>query len=550
MASRTLHVLHFNDVYHVDDFQGKSERAVRMLLAMQPHVEELQPLITFGGDLLAPSLMSSLTKGKHMVEALELLGAHVGTLGNHDFDFGIDRVRHLTTEAALFDFEGAPRRGSCEWVTSNISGLDGEAVAGARRYVMKEWQGVRVGVIAVSEDWLADAGLGQQCRRSDKFAAWEDEVACARAWAAHVRREGAELVLCLCHDLLSNTRRLADEVPEVDFFLGGHEHLYAEGDRFVIAGFDFDDFCVLTFEVPPAATGLRPGPPRRRRVRVAADAPGAEALRATRLAGRAAAMRRLVQHYGRELEAALGRPLGCGLSAELDARKFWLRTQESAAGDLFADAVLGALREKGAECCLLIAGQISPGPGRTPAGPLTLGHVVQWFPWEGGTCVLEVAGATLLAALEHGVSRLPRRYGMFPQVSGMRFAVTVDAGAAAGAPGSPGHRVSAVEVQGEPLDAQRMYRVATGEYVADGGDDYGMLAAAPRVVGPEAAPLLHDAVVDHLKAQGPEVAVPGVQGRIRHTRAFRMYCESAEIGATPMDPALEDLMVPAWGGSG
>ena len=58
-------------------------------------------------------------------------------------------------------------------------------------------------------------------------------------------------MLCLCHDLVVNTQRLAAELPEVDCFLGGHEHIYLEAPdrRFVIAGWDFEDFCLALARV-------------------------------------------------------------------------------------------------------------------------------------------------------------------------------------------------------------------------------------------------------------------------------------------------------------
>ena len=45
-------------------------------------------------------------------------------------------------------------------VLSNVDGMDGEPLAGARRWVLREVAGVRVGVLGLVEDWLADAGLG------------------------------------------------------------------------------------------------------------------------------------------------------------------------------------------------------------------------------------------------------------------------------------------------------------------------------------------------------------------------------------------------------
>lgn len=52
-------------------------------------------LVLFSGDCLSPSVLSSITKGKHMAPGLNLLGVDVACWGNHDFDFGISQMLSL-----------------------------------------------------------------------------------------------------------------------------------------------------------------------------------------------------------------------------------------------------------------------------------------------------------------------------------------------------------------------------------------------------------------------------------------------------------------------
>ena len=79
----SLRVLHFNDVYHAGKHAGKEHRAARFLAAVEPYLQsEPKPLVVCCGDILAPSLMSTMTHGKHMMEVIELIGVNVGTLGN------------------------------------------------------------------------------------------------------------------------------------------------------------------------------------------------------------------------------------------------------------------------------------------------------------------------------------------------------------------------------------------------------------------------------------------------------------------------------------
>ena len=51
-----------------------------------------EPIVTFGGDFIGPSLMSGITKGAHMAAALDLIGVHYGVFGNHEWDFGADNL--------------------------------------------------------------------------------------------------------------------------------------------------------------------------------------------------------------------------------------------------------------------------------------------------------------------------------------------------------------------------------------------------------------------------------------------------------------------------
>ena len=68
--------------------------------------------------------------------------------------------------------------------------------------------------------------------------------------------------------------------------------------------------------------------------------------------------------------------------------------------------------------------------------------------------------------------------GRFPQVAGVRF--TFDAGRA------PGSRVVDVTVNGQPLDDNKKYTLATTDFLAiDGGDGYAMLKGARLLISPQ-----------------------------------------------------------------
>lgn len=54
-----------------------------------------KPMVLFSGDVFAPSLMSTVTKGKHMVPFLNMMSIKAACIGNHDFDFGARSSTHM-----------------------------------------------------------------------------------------------------------------------------------------------------------------------------------------------------------------------------------------------------------------------------------------------------------------------------------------------------------------------------------------------------------------------------------------------------------------------
>ena len=92
-----------------------------------------------------------------------------------------------------------------------------------------------------------------------------------------------------------------------------------------------------------------------------------------------------------------------------------------------------------------------------PPGPITRRDVLTELPFGNRTVKLEVTGATVLAALENGLSGVEIAAGRFPQVSGL----TVNADITKPA----GQRVVAVKVGNQPLDPAATYTLATNDYM-------------------------------------------------------------------------------------
>lgn len=101
-------------------------------------------LRVFSGDAFSPSLEAAVLRGDHMAPLLDSLSVDVGCYGNHDFDFGQDRLVELTSRIRFpWTLANAVARGHDAHGYSRL-------LAGAREYVIKEVAGYKLGFFGLA----------------------------------------------------------------------------------------------------------------------------------------------------------------------------------------------------------------------------------------------------------------------------------------------------------------------------------------------------------------------------------------------------------------
>ncbi len=206
----------------------------------------------------------------------------------------------------------------------------------------------------------------------------------------------------------------------------------------------------------------------------------------------------------RDLLAELAKPIGRTRVA-LDARSAENRTRETNVGNFIADAFRKAT---GCGCRFDEWRLSSRRHDHWTRKTDDQRDLLSILPFKNKLVKIEVTGATLRAALEHGVSRSAEdaEPDGFPQVSGVQF--SFDASRPAGS------RVVEVKVNGLPLDDAKKYTLTTTTFVAlDGGDGYTMFKGSPVLLPPDQAPIDVD-VVKRAISTGKPIA-PKVEGRIK-----------------------------------
>ncbi|MCD0450367.1 bifunctional metallophosphatase/5'-nucleotidase [Actinocorallia sp. API 0066] len=197
---------------------------------------------------------------------------------------------------------------------------------------------------------------------------------------------------------------------------------------------------------------------------------------------------RFVQTWKDRVAAVANQPVG-SLSADLT------RTQtpsgESTLGNLIADAQLAATAaEGGAQIALMNPGGIRADLPYAPDGVVTYGEAFAVQPFNNLMQVVTLTGAQLDALLEQQWT--PTRTAVLLPSASLTYTATLT---------NPfGDRVSALKINGTPVDPAASYRVAANNFLVGGGDAFSTFTQATNLWS---GPLDLDAFTNYLKTNSP-----------------------------------------------
>jgi 5'-nucleotidase len=443
-----LTILHFNDVYELESRPGASEpaggaaRFASLVNSLRDSAGTGPTLTLFSGDALHPSLLSTVTRGRHMVEVLNGIRVDVAVLGNHDLDSGVP------------SFVSIAQQQTFPWLLSNVlvrgsSSPEGGGVplADAKSTHVIDIPGWgRVGFVGL---WEHDC-LATLATVDPELVVFEDPKECGRRLAAALKAGATpcDIVIALTHQRMPNDRALALAVDGIDLVLGGHDHDYAsdlslgpDHAPVVKSGSDFRTLSRLTVTrassssspppPPPLPPAALPAPPLPSSAPTWVPAPvlvGTAVTPGSRFSVRverfdvhssipddpvlAEAVRGYAGLLGKKLDAIVG------LSrVPLDARFASVRTSETAVGNFVVDLMR---QVTGADVAVLNSGTLRADT-LMPPGPLRMRDLVALLPMQDSVVTVRMSGALLLRVLENSVSQYPKLEGRFAQVSGVRI---------------------------------------------------------------------------------------------------------------------------------
>jgi 2',3'-cyclic-nucleotide 2'-phosphodiesterase (5'-nucleotidase family) len=464
-------LLQINDVYSTVPINGVGGLARVATLKQRLSANGHPVLMLLAGDFLSPSVASSAFKGEQMVATLNAAGLDYATLGNHEFDFGIDILKQRMTESSF------------TWIISNVvDAKTGGAIGKAVPYVVRDVGGLKIGFIGLC---LTTATVNPLWRNQFRFV---DAVVAAAKYLPMLKREGANVIVAITHLPFDEDRSLARKFPQIDLIVGGHEHYpltTTEGHALISkAGSDakFAARIDIIRAPSPASTVER----FFELVPVTAAIPDDTKT--------AAVANGYEERLGKELDTVVG-----STTSDLDATERRL-SAETALGNLIADALREDVK---ADVGLSNAGA-ARGGRVYPAGPLSRRTLLSIHPFGNIVCKVAVNGRVLREALLQGVSKLPLGDGRFPQLSGVTMRVDPKA--------TGDNRIADVRVNGAALDLNKTYTIGLPDYVMNGGDGYAMFAGQKVLVDAQSGDLVVTALEKYIAARG--TVSPKVEGRV------------------------------------
>lgn len=459
-------------IFHTNDMHGRLENIARLSyyarrLRAEAAAEGRHVLFWDAGDAAdRREKICSASKGVAFYTLLNAMGYSLQTMGNAlALPYG-PQVMAAVAERADFPILAANCRDGAGPLAPGLQ----------ERVLISVSEECRLGVFGLTAPWgglYALFGLH-----------FPDFIETARAQVRVLRGEGATAVILLSHLGLEDDRKVAQNVPGIDVIIGGHSHSRLE------TGEEVNGVLIAQAEHYAQTIG---------RVDLSCDpATGRIVYRSARLYDVPAntpadpAVSDALALAEQETAEILATPIG-RLEAALNLDHF----AECGIGNLAADALRARWQ---ADAAIVASGQFHKG---LPAGVITLGDLDSACFSSANPAISLVTGAQIRQALERGLDPNLAEYEHsgfrgtpigIPQVSGLR--VEYDSRAATGA------RVQSVLVNGEPLDPDRVYRLAHTD--AETMNEYGCLDGLEGLSTQHEVPtILREVLEDYLFRRSP-----------------------------------------------
>ena len=495
-----LIILHTNDIHGravtTDSFLGYAgiAQAKKNLIAQGADV-----LLLDAGDYSQGTPIVNLTQGENAFKFMNLAGYDAATLGNHEFDWGTE---NLFKNAKLAKFK---------ILCCNILKTPEDKLVFDPRTTFTTKSGAKIGVFGLETPECATK-VHPDKSKGVRFLGETDMYKATQTQIALLKSENCKLIIGLGHlgdsdetkpnrsiDLVANTKG-------IDLFIDGHshtriEHGSQEGETLRVSTGEFSKALgyVVYKENEDGSFALESCSLFNRDSKIESIMASGKGQKFDEK------LRKHIDKINVDITKELSKPSAETLVDLNGERNPGSRTEETNLGDLCADAALWCGQQTDKEVCVAVVngGSIRAGLSKGTISMLDLKTVC---PYGNTVCVFTITGAELLEAMETATYTSPDELGAFPQIAGMEMVIDTTFKWVPGeqypestyyAPKTPGSRVTIKTVGGKPFDPKALYKIATCDFLAAGGDTYYAFKYGFKTSGENTAIAIEDALVEY-----------------------------------------------------
>ena len=471
------------------------------------HLKQLRnrdTLTVAQGDLIGASpLISAAYHDEPSVQFLGDSGVTASAVGNHEFDEGYQELLRVQN-GGCHPVDGCSPAGrwrgaKFDYLGANVLLKKNDRPA-IRPWTIRRVNGVRIGFIGLVTKTTPSIVTAEGI----KDLKFQDEVDAANRAARELKRRHVRAMVVLVHEgdqVKSGERpdecgvvpgagtRIAQQAdPEIDMVLSGHTHQQylcsvedpAGNARLFSSGSSFGR--VIT------EVNLKVN---RRTGDIVRSSVNADNHVVTRDVPPDPATQTFVQTWKDRVSTIADKPIG---KITADLTRAPSAAGETALGDVIADGQLAGTKDLGAQVALMNPGGVRTdlvhkASGSEGDGVVTYGEAFAVQPFSNVMGVTSLTGAQIDALLEQQWTAAGEK--ILQPSANLRF--TIDRGRAVG------DRVSAITVDGTPVDPAATYKVAANNFLLGGGDGFSVFTEGKdQVLGP----IDLDAFVAYFTAQG------------------------------------------------
>lgn len=481
-----LYVVHTNDVHArvVPQDGGMGYAKLSTMLNVARDITD-NILLLDAGDVTHGTNFANMFKGSTVGELLMMLGYDAVAPGNHDFNYGYENLVDLA--------EYAEKYSNLRVLCANV--LDENGYLVFQPYQIYKFNDFKVAVIGLT---TPDTKEKSHPKNTVGLSFMSDEVIANAQYALDLAHEIADYVIVLGHigldddgTSLITSKYICENLKGIDLFVDGHSHSVLPeglkvGDSLIVSTGEYlknvgvveihvngKDAKITTAMLIPAADVLDPANSELAKefgITEIPDDPKVDAY---------------IDQVNAELDAVLNTVIA-NIPANLDGARQNVRTKKTNLSALICEAMT---EESGADFTITNGGGIR---ASLKKGDVTLGDVNNVLPFTNTISVCEITPAEVYEALEWGYRMLPETNGGFSQTD---LQVVYSKYSPAGS------RIKRVLLNGKLLDKNdttTVYKVATNDFLAAGGDGYTMFGKEVLV-----GKMLNEVFADYLAKHYP-----------------------------------------------